>query len=165
MARFLGQCLLFALILVCAGCGTLGPYKLYDGPERAPEDVSVLLEIDNSVIIYEVDGKKGDRYFPGSHAKNEKWIYGDGWVNRPVEIRLLPGHHTIKIGFYTSVVISRSDNISTMGNYWTPEPRVLEFSTLPGRRYRIVSNFVQEESRWDPQVVEDRGPRTRKGRD
>jgi uncharacterized protein YccT (UPF0319 family) len=107
------------LVLVSAGCATVKPRQMYEGPPRAEDRIARLL-VPEVVQVLSVDGKDLDvRAFK---------LFG-----HRQELHLLPGRHRLTARY--SVVL---DLESEEHELFYAAPVTLEFDAEAGRVYRVA---------------------------
>jgi hypothetical protein len=137
-----------ALVASCATLGFFGmlftgcssSYRLYEGPQRPLAEV-VILDSEKATLnhypgirLHSIDGVPGPR--PKAFGYSSP---GDGTFH----IELLPGPHTLSVGFYK---LEAGFNINSTTDI------VLPFDGQTGHRYILgaISSF----NRWSPYIVD-----------
>lgn len=135
------------VILFIMGCAS-GVYQLYDGPKLPMHEIAIISG-HSPIMLYKVDGKScPSGSIEYTNGMNLGTKYNTGWHDK-FQIELLPGTHTINVGYYWTVDFfdyptTPSNKPTVVGSYTFPQS--ITFEAKAGKTYHLIAVHLKENS-------------------
>jgi hypothetical protein len=146
MSRWFTIISLFMLSVVSLACSHVTTMQAYPGPALASEDEAVLVVVNHregvaawNAVVDEVDGERAPFLFRAT-STDRNFLF-DAPTGAEKVIKLEPGEHRVRLGFYWNELGSGSRDE-------TDDRCTLHFQAEPGRVYELVSEY-RLDSTWD----------------